>query len=423
MQVSQSEPAVRHALVAVGALNERRDVYVKDITYSRSVVTTGGQNVEASIRKEQQQHNDPFALSQYNKAIAHLARAINSTSSNSIDTALLVCILFVCVECLRGDYKPALKHFQGGMSIALAAAGPEGPNSQDSQTTAIREKLLPFFNRLELLGQVYGHRPSYEYGLEPSQVLPQTFHSIVEARDSIVHLMNLSIRLIHKTKFSRYSNKITAAEYSYHSNLVSCLHTWKDTLDHFLLTVPPSPRLTEAATVLQIQQIVCRTWLNRSLVPEECAADADIPLYERAVSLAETLSTNSKQSIGGAAQPPTFLFDMETVSPLYLIAIKCRDPLIRRRAIALLRQSVRREGLWDSVKAAAIAERIVELEEVELQVLDGSVLPREEVRIANAHIDSGPGLNPSGHKVTFYTMPEGVRGRWHTWDEWLELRP
>jgi hypothetical protein len=58
---------------------------------------------------------------------------------------------------------------------------------------------------------------------------------------------------------------------------------------------------------------------------------------------------------------------------------------------------------------------------VELGVLDGSCLPREEVRIANAHIDSGPGLNPSGHRVTFYTMPEGVRGRWHTWDEWLEL--
>jgi hypothetical protein len=417
MQVSQNEPAVRHALVAVGALNERRDVYVKDVTYSKSVVTAMGQNVEASIRKEQEQHNDPFALSQYNKAISHLARAMNSSSSNSVDTALLVCILFVCVECLRGDYKPALKHFQGGMSIALAAAGTGGPNSRGHQTTAIRSKLLPFFNRLELLGQVYGTQPSYEYGLEPSEVLPQTFHSIVEARDSIVHLMNLSIRLIHSTKFSRYSNKISTTEYAHHAEIVTYLHAWKHTLDHFLLTRSPSPRLTEAATILQIQQIVTLTWLNRSLVPEECVADKDFPLYERAVSLAETLSFTTADN----AQPSTFLFDMETVSPLYLIAIKCRHPLIRRRAIAVLRRSVRREGLWDSGKAAAIAERIVELEEVELGVLDGSCLPREEVRIANAHIDSGPGLNPSGHRVTFYTMPEGVRGRWHTWDEWLEL--
>jgi len=419
MQVSQSEPAVRHALVTVGALNERRDVYVKDITYSTSVVTTSGQHVEMSIRKEKEQHNDPFAILQYNKAITHLARSMNSSSSNSVDTALLMCILFVCVECLRGDYKAALKHFQGGMSISLAAAGTEGPNSRGRQTTAIREKLRPFFNRLELLGQVYGTQPTYEYGLEPSEVLPQTFHSIVEARDSIVHLMNLSIRLIHSTKYSRYSNSISTTQYAHHSNIERCLHAWKDTLDHFLLTVPPSPRLTEAATILQIQQIVCLTWLHRSLVPEECAADADMPLYERAVSLAETLASTSADN----AQPSTFLFDMETVSPLYLVAIKCRHPGIRRRAIAVLRRSVRREGLWDSGKAAAIAERIVELEEAELETLDGSVLPREEVRIANAHIDSGPGLNPSGHKVTFYTMPEGVRGKWHTWDEWLELRP
>ncbi|GAB7325652.1 hypothetical protein MBLNU13_g09630t1 [Cladosporium sp. NU13] len=351
---------------------------------------------------------------------------MSSSSSNSVDTALLVCILFVCVECLRGDYEPALNHFKGGMSIALAAAGTQGPNSRGHQTTAIREKLLPFFNRLELLGQVYGTQPTYEYGLEPSEALPQTFHSIVEARDSIVHLMNLSIRLIHSTRTSRYSNGITPTDRRYHSQLITSLHAWKATLDHHLLTAPPSTRLTEAATILQIQQLATLTWLNRSLVPQECAADADIPLYERAVSLAETLpSTAADSAQTFQHQPSTFLFDMETVSPLYLIAIKCRHPAIRRRAIAVLRRRVRREGLWDSGKAAAIAERIVEIEEAELETLDGSVLPREEVRVRNSRIDSGPGLNDlssRGHRVTFYTMPEGVGGRWCEWEEWLELR-
>jgi hypothetical protein len=419
MQVSQSEPAVRHALVAVGALNERRDLYVKDVTYSKTVVTTSSHSIEASTRQEREQHNDPFALSQYNKAISHLAKAMNSSSSNSVDTALLVCILFVCVECLRGDYVPALKHFQGGMSIAIAAAGEGGPNSRASQTTGVREKVIPFFNRLELLGQVYGHRPAYEYGLQPSDIFPRTFHSIVEARDSIVHIMNLSIRLIHKTKFGRYNGEITTADHAYHGEIVQCVLAWKTTLDHFLLTVTPSPRLTEAATILEIQQIVCLTWLNRSLVPEECVADADIPLYERAVRLAESLTSPDQHHLPSS----TFLFDMEIVSPLYLVAIKCRHPLIRRRAISVLRRTVRREGLWDSVKVAAIAERIVEIEEVELKSLNGSELPREEVRVANAHIESGPGLNPSGHRVTFMTFPEGVQGEMREWEEWLELRP
>ncbi|KAM0702549.1 hypothetical protein Q7P35_009979 [Cladosporium inversicolor] len=427
MQLSQREPAVRHALAAVGALNECRDLHVKDVTVQlrpqwtslvkqvseddvaaryamiavgnfekrrdfdakstpcgKSIVSTSARNVQGSIRRVQGHHDDPFALSQYNKAITHLTKAMNSSSSNSVDTALLVCILFVCVECLRGDYEPALKHFRGGMSIALAAAGTQGPNSRGHQTTAIREKLLPFFNRLELLGQVYGTQPTYDYGLEPSEILPQTFHSIIEARDSIVHLMNLSIRLIHSTRTSRYTNQITATDRLHHSELITCLQTWKSTLDTYLLTAPPSPNLTEAANILQIQHLATLTWLNRSLVAEETASDADIPLYERAVSLAEILPSTSSTLAAQNSEPSTFLFDMETVSPLYLIAIKCRHPLIRRRAIAVLRRRVRREGLWDSGKAAAIAERIVELEEAELEILDGSVLPREEARWVSA---------------------------------------
>ena len=60
-----------------------------------------------------------------------------------------------------------------------------------------------------------------------------------------------------------------------------------------------------------------------------------------------------------------------------------------------------------------------------METLDGSVLPREEVRVRNSRIDSGPGLNDlssRGNRVTFYTMPEGVGGRWWEWEEWLELR-
>jgi hypothetical protein len=427
LAVSQSEPAVRHALVAVGTLNERRDVYLRDVTFSKSIVIDYQLETGSTFHCQQEQHNDPFAISQYNKSIAHLANAMNSPSSNSIDTALLVCILFVCVECLRGDYAPALKHFQGGMSIALAAAGKGGPNCRATQPTGLREKLMPFFNRLELLCQLYGQRPEYIYGLSPSQALPDAFHSIVEARDSIVHLMNISIRLIHSTKFRRYKSQITFDDIVQHNDVVSCLSTWRTTLDCFLATAPPSSHLTEAATILEIQRIATLTWLNRALVPEESAADADIPLYEQAVRLAESLQISDHNQIKSTTTKSTlpastFLFDMEIVSPLYLVAIKCRDPSIRRRAIAVLRHTVRREGLWDSVKAAAIAERVMQIEEKGLPILDGSVLPAEGARVANCHIDSGPGLNPSGHKVTFFTMPAGIRGNWHTWDEWVELR-
>lgn len=46
-----------------------------------------------------------------------------------------------------------------------------------------------------------------------------------------------------------------------------------------------------------------------------------------------------------------------------MIARACRDPVCRRRAIRLLREFPIREGLWDSVVAARIAEHVMWLEE------------------------------------------------------------
>jgi hypothetical protein len=144
--------------------------------------------------------------------------------------------------------------------------------------------------------------------------------------------------------------------------------------------------------------------------------------FETVVGLAEAI-----QSIAGTSaqrkymDSSSFLFDMEIVSPLYYVGTKCRHPVIRRRAIQILKGTQRREGLWDSNMAAAVAERIMLLEEANLTTLDGSELPNEEDRIHNAQIKSEPGINPRKHNLCFYTRPKGMDGPWHTWSEQIIL--
>lgn len=310
------------------------------------------------------------------------------------------------------------------MSVALASNGGKSFNSPGSPSSSIRDKVTPFLNRLELLSMLFGICPDYDYGLGPSETVPSSFATILEARDSLVHIMNLSTRFIRHTKELRYTNGITAADILHYSKLLACLSDWKRTLDTYLTTQTPTPHLAEAAATLEIHQLAALTWLNRSLTNRESATDADIPLYERAVCLAESLqqSTTPQTTLTKSQhQPSTFLFDMEFVSPLYLCAMKCRQPLIRRRAIAALRRCTRREGLWDSQKAAAIAERIAEVEEEGMEVLDGSVLPSEERRVHFCHIDSKPGVDPTGHGLTFHALPEGPEGGWRVWTEVLVL--
>ena len=60
---------------------------------------------------------------------------------------------------------------------------------------------------------------------------------------------------------------------------------------------------------------------------------------------------------------PSFSADLGIVPPLYVVATKCRDRVIRRQAIQLLKSSARREGMWDSELTARIGSWVAEIEE------------------------------------------------------------
>jgi hypothetical protein len=56
-------------------------------------------------------------------------------------------------------------------------------------------------------------------------------------------------------------------------------------------------------------------------------------------------------------------FELSPIVPLFIVACRCRDPIIRRRAIALLLSYRRREGVWDSLGAGMVAAQCMKKEE------------------------------------------------------------
>jgi hypothetical protein len=60
---------------------------------------------------------------------------------------------------------------------------------------------------------------------------------------------------------------------------------------------------------------------------------------------------------------PAFNFDSYTVIPMFLAALKCREPLLRRKAIALLLKYPRREGVCDSICMGKLCEWAMNIEE------------------------------------------------------------
>lgn len=419
-QMSYAEPSIRHAMVALGALHETRENGVRMVPSLFPDITPSSNDNPMALVRHPDSANEQFALNQYNKAIMHLSRRLNTESSTEV--ALLACILFVCIEFLRGDAEPAVRHFKSGMSIALATLSNSESKHAKATTQRIREHMLPFFNRIELLSTLFGNDASWDYPVELLDAVPDTFRNMRDARDSIVHLANISVRFIRYMKYRKYERFVLPDDVARKEAILRQYEVWEEVLDNMLLSDSISARDLDAAKTLRIHQVVGSMWVRRSTEPTEMANDVGMKDFETAVSLAEAI-----QSIAGtcdqrkALDSSTFLFDMEIVSPLYYVGTKCRHPVIRRRAINILKGTQRREGLWDSNMAAAITERIIELEEANLATLDGTELPEEEDRVHNTQIKSEVGTNPKRHHIVFYTRPKGVYGPWHTWSEVINL--
>jgi hypothetical protein len=91
--------------------------------------------------------------------------------------------------------------------------------------------------------------------------------------------------------------------------------------------------------------------------------DAFLKEFRQMVSLAKIILENEStdgasssegnagsyySSNGGSGKGAgSFALDFQVIVPLYVVARKCRDPVIRRQAIALLLGKKRRESVWD----------------------------------------------------------------------------
>jgi hypothetical protein len=418
---SMAEPALRHAMVAVGIFAARREVF----GYSETAVLRTQSDLDSlpisfPSRGRTSDGDDVVALSSYNKSVSLLTKLV--PSSRAIDVVLLACILFVCVEILRDDDAAAFRHFKGGMTIISDMVSRQN-SSTDSRLMIdrVNESILPAFNRLEMLSALFGNDAPWPYPVSLCDIIPAAFISVSHARDSVVHLMNLSLRFVRTIQLLEYQpGDIPMSAYDEQTTLLTHLELWRSRFSAFRAnyTKKLTPDDQYAANVLEIQRIVALTWVSTSMNPFQCAHDAHIPTYTAAVILAEQLSSLASARNKRAGQASTFLLDVEIVSPLFWLSVKCREPSVRRRAIAVQRGLQRHEGLWDSRIAAAIAERIMEIEEAEV---GGARLPSEEARVHGLPFARDENVGASACLVCFMTKPFGVYGEWSVWQEEIPL--
>jgi hypothetical protein len=132
-------------------------------------------------------------------------------------------------------------------------------------------------------------------------------------------------------------------------------------------------KLQHGAVILQIHHRLALMFFSASL-PEENSVFAALPnpdadfILRSAEFLLRSSQKGSLIAAASAWSPPlrrSFSSEMGIVAPLSLLALKCQDPYVCEKSVALLAASNRREGLIDAHMVLGMLERVAALKQKE----------------------------------------------------------
>ena len=104
LQESHVVPPIRHAVIAIGALNKSLD-------------NAPGPHLKVNVIQSIDKQHHEYAVRQYLKAIQALNNYISESDSPQLRTALVACLLFVCFETFQGSYASSVQQTYGGLKI------------------------------------------------------------------------------------------------------------------------------------------------------------------------------------------------------------------------------------------------------------------------------------------------------------------
>ncbi|KKY36713.1 putative c6 zinc finger domain protein [Diaporthe ampelina] len=314
-------------------------------------------------------------------------------------------VLLACFDSFIGDHKQAIKQIQT-----------EEP---------VEDEIIQMFTRLAIQAKSYDmafHFP------KPYDPIPEQFDSLHEARiawDTLCEQMfRFTERLFAQASQDGPMGVLPASLRQYGLSFRGRIEAWADAFEHILssrFSPGVSSQEKAAIAVLKMSQIMGQVLFLMTFSDSEQHFDVFQPQFKTIVDLGlEVVGDEERRAaekrcpdprtchhhnsqepdiFGGHTYmanhiKPSFSADLGIVPPLYVVATKCRSPVLRRQAIQLLRSSSRREGMWDSELTARIGTWIMNIEEEE----DQQPIMTPGRSPANSFSDAG-GFSPQSASV------------------------
>lgn len=271
----------------------------------------------------------------------------DSSDSSSSDIALLSCLLFTCIESQRDSIANVVALLGNGFRLLSAA--------RNGEPSTVYKAVAPFFARHAAWEGARGYSRINPAGVKGSD--NDDFSNLHDARTAIFSFMEEAhgfIKLVNNTPDDARQDLAPQQQY-----LLSKLGKWYSTflkLDNSKLS---GESCVVASSMLLMMYHLGFIWLRAKLSPSETAYDAYNPHFEQVIHHARVV-VDSQPS-----PAPCFTFEIGVMIPLFFVVAKCRHPIIRRQALALIKKAPAKESLWSVGSTARTLERLIQLEEEE----------------------------------------------------------
>lgn len=393
LQASHAEPAVWHAVAALGALYRKWEVVSGGSASSRApfrakatqFLDYASWSSSSSSDDEKEGENRWQDLNMHSLRLAEQAdtcytRALSLARSVRDPSFLLVLSLALAATAnLSGRWADSGIHYQAGQRIMsqLRKDYPGKPMT-DLQINAAESlaklglQLLSFNEQSAPYPCAEIHEIDITRIGEPfplSQVSPQ------DQRSWGIHRANIELVLIMRrillqaglhTPLDPPTNVDNNGKQVQHA-IIRDLETWElETLYVLSNTTDPTHRSALDLLSIKLLHTLARLFVAGNVVDpndySELVWDTCLAHFERIVTLVVLILRRETQQ--NPHLPSVMSLDEPAINmALWLATVRCRHPVLRRRALQLLRGVRRLEGVWTSTSAAAAAGRITAIEE------------------------------------------------------------
>jgi hypothetical protein len=316
------------------------------------------------------------AMNYYNKAIGHVSRTPRIEQKPEV--VLLSCIMFCTIESLRGNFHQSLRHAYSGLQIVAEQRRRDiKQSSEPSELKAILSRLF-----LALQAGVREFGDPFEFRLSEQDVDPDVdglstpedalhylirlwneFHAFMEFYEGLCKDVTLTEDDIMKQMLPKFSVLSDRAD------------RWNQSVDGFLQM--PDAKYKQTLLILKIYQPVARIFLESfqnggqlDAFGEELRGILDL-IESFLASEGSTLSSSPGRTRSPSPHKrrtaPIYALGIGVLPVLFMLSWRCNIPEIRERALGLLRDANRREGVYDSGIAYHLALQINTLQTTRMQ--------------------------------------------------------